>query len=103
MKMVARVLIHSSVFCLCFCPAQSQQRPPATPLITHDPYFSVWSNTDLLTDSDTRHWTGSPQPIAGLVRIDGKPHRFMGEGPREVPAMKQTSRTVMPTHTRYEF
>ncbi|WP_263357074.1 glutaminase family protein [Acidicapsa ligni] len=103
MKTVPSTLAFLSAIFLCLGSAVSQQRPPATPLITHDPYFSIWSTTDKLTDSDTTHWTGAHQPIAGLARIDGKPYRFMGSNPDNVPAMQQNASSVTPTHTRYEF
>ncbi len=78
-------------------------RPPATPLITHDPYFSIWSDSDKLTDSPTKHWTGHAEPLTGLVRIDGKSFRLIGPDPRDVPAATQISTTLTPTHTRYSF
>jgi hypothetical protein len=70
--------------------------------VLHDPYFSVWSFNDELTDGPTRHWTGTSQQMSGLVRIDGKAFRFMGND-RELPALKQISRAIWPTRTIYDF
>jgi hypothetical protein len=92
------------IFSLVIIPgAAAQLRPPSTPLLVHDPYFSVWSATDNLTDSETKHWTGASQPMAGLVRVDGSTFRFMGNAPASVPAMQQVSKVLTPTRTIYEF
>ena len=51
-------------------------RPPALPLITHDPYFSVWSAESPLRN--TVHWTGKPNTLIGRVYIDGEEYHFLG-------------------------
>ncbi|MEZ0609874.1 glutaminase domain-containing protein [Fibrella sp. WM1] len=58
--------------------ASAALNPPATPLITVDPYTSIWSFGDQLNDQPTRHWTGRPHDLNGLIRVDGRLYRFMG-------------------------
>ncbi len=79
-------------------------RAPSYPLITIDPYFSVWSADDSLTNSDTVHWTGKPNVISAIATIDGKEYRVMGARYSEtVPAMKQTSVDMTAFSTIYTF
>jgi hypothetical protein len=87
-----------------------QHRPPAVPLVTNDPYFSIWSMADHLTDAPAKHWSEANQPLIGLTRIDGHLYRWMGTLPRGYfgvaappEAMQQTSLELTPLHTRYAF
>ena len=108
---------------------QNDLRAPAYPLVTVDPYFSVWSFTDEAYGDMTRHWTGRKQPMLAAVRVDGVVYRLLGNEllspdpmhgrkPRKQPqaafyneqgpvvfeaAAKQTNVNVLPTSTTYTF
>ena len=80
-------------------------RPPSVPLITVDPYFSLWSPADHLTDAVTTHWTGKPQTVVGYAAIDGVTYRFLGRlhPGDDSPAMVEVSRDCDALHTTYVF
>ena len=82
-------------------------RAPAVPLVVHDPYLSVWSASNELTGQWPVHWSGQPRPMAGMAWIDGAAFRFLGRNTPlaeiDVPAMRQTGQSVMPTTTTYLF
>jgi hypothetical protein len=78
-------------------------RPPAVPLVTFDPFLSIWSPADHLNGATTEHWTRREHPLISLVRIDGKSYRLMGLEPDDLPAFTQKSVEVTPTRSIYEF
>src|SRR6185503_16017462 len=78
-------------------------RPPSVPLVANDPYFSIWSPANELHAKNTVHWTGKPQAINSLIRVDGQAFRLMGEEPRGLATLPQTALQVLPTRTIYEF
>jgi hypothetical protein len=89
--------------------ALAPMRPPAVPLVAHDPYFSIWSAADRLTDTGTTHWTGKPNNVTLLARIDGNVYALTGStgrggrGAQAANPMPQTKLEVLPTRTVYEF
>ncbi len=85
-------------------------RPAAIPLITVDPYFSIWSFEDKLYSDYTRHWSGRANPIFAGVIIDNCFYNVMGH-PFSKPLVKsrtlrhleQKSVNITPLKTKYIF
>ena len=84
-------------------PGENDLIPPSTPLVACDPYFSIWSPGDKLTDVETTHWTGKKHPLTGVLQVDGTTLRVIGASPADAPALEQKSLTVLPTRTIYTF
>ncbi len=85
-------------------------RAPAVPLVTHDPFFSVWSFATNLTDDVTRHWDGQRQYMFGLVTIDNQIYEFMGKSYADnaryssgYRKLTQTGCEIRPMTTTYTF
>jgi endonuclease/exonuclease/phosphatase family metal-dependent hydrolase len=74
-------------------------RAPSVPLVTVDPFFSVWSPGDTLAGTSTVHWSEQAQPMTAMLRVDGKAYRLMGAKPADVPALPQKGATVFPLRT----
>ena len=55
-----------------------KMRAPAIPLITVDPFFSVWSSDENINYTTTMHWTGKSNSIIGVLNIDGIEYSFLG-------------------------
>ena len=94
------------VACLLTLGAQASLRPPAVPLVSVSPHFSVWSRADRLYDVDTTHWAGAIQPISIFLDADGVTYRLCGRGGGrdvEIPVLPQTSCRVGATVTCYRF
>ncbi len=84
--------------------AAEMPRPPSVPLVVCDPYFSLWSPHDKLTDGATTHWTGKKQRLECTATIDGTTVRLLGnKDAAAVPAMPQTGLEVTPTRTLATF
>ncbi|MBQ8207149.1 MAG: DUF4965 domain-containing protein [Clostridia bacterium] len=85
-------------------------RAPSVPLITVDPYFSVWSSANKLTDRDTVHWTNRDDNdenrremiIKGILTVDGTKYRFMGKDDG-TPALRQVSLDIDAFTSKYVF
>ena len=68
-------------------------KAPAYPLVVHDPYFSIWSFTDKLNESTTKHWTGKDHSLLGVLSVDGQLYKFLGDPPATLKAILPDAET----------
>lgn len=102
-------MLHAAIGCSLICSllvaapmfAQESERPPVTPLIAHDPYFSVWSNRDKLTDS----WRVVSRSIDddALNPIKERLRASKAAGPRRFRVGKITPEQILPCEFSTQF
>ncbi|MEJ2883367.1 glutaminase family protein [Pedobacter sp. GR22-6] len=89
---------------LAFQAIGQERKAPSYPLITHNPNFSIWSNTDQLNTSTTTHWTGADHSLLGLINVDGNVYRFLGKEEANyktiVPSSEEHAYTVKYTEAK---
>lgn len=79
-------------------------RAPAYPLITVDPYFSVWSTSDKLYENDIKTWDSRTCFLIGKAEIDGECYVFMGSAKdMNMPPMNQVDVIIESFSTKYIF
>ena len=78
---------------------QKFDRLPALPLITNDPYFSIWMPGDTFTAAEAIHWTGQEKPLTGHLVIDGRRFLFLGHS-ASIPPCKPLTRRPPPPRPR---
>ena len=98
-----KTILSFAVVLTSTCSVLAAFRPPAVPLVSCDPFFSVWSAADKLTEKETTHWAGAKQPITITLIADGRTWRLCGLEPQAIPALPQTAVKVMPLQTTYSF
>lgn len=76
-------------------------KTPCYPLVTVDPFFSIWSPSQNLTDSDTILWNRIKKRITGIITVDNRTCRFLGKG-SDVP-LEQIKLEYTPLVTKYQF
>lgn len=75
---------------------------PAYPLFVKDPFFSLWSKTDKLNESDVMFWNGLQRKIYGVIYADGMAYCFLGNNPRG-NKLNQRKIKITAFTTEYEF
>lgn len=79
-----------------------KMRMPCVPLITVDPYFSVWSESEILNKKNPIHWTGKNNTIKGTVCVDGEEWCFLGKADKNIMTQVLLTANAMTTKAIFE-
>lgn len=81
-------------------------RPAAVPLVTVDPFFSIWSGADAFYGDCTRHWSGKPCPLLAGLYVDNRFYTLNAvnlDFNQTKGKITQTDLNVTPLSTTYKF
>lgn len=74
---------------------------PAYPLISIDPFLSLWSASDHPADREILHWAGERKRMTLSASVGNKTYALIGQQLKEKAEL--TERLVTPTKTMYVF